>query len=210
MKTLYLEGAGLEGTNKGYSDIPNCRVRTAFTNDKGDHIYFEATAIEVTKNNYWDKKYPLGFPLGFVDSSHYITDDPDVDDENSSRIETERQFEFTYKSLLEFINRNYGCTFERVEILQDLAGYRVFKDGPFTRTPAYYNFGDEFLYDEARTNRRRAARDKFSEFCKKFMKYDNTSYWVAPDGNLNVRINTYDSVFKEMGIPERQFVIEVS
>ena len=49
------------------------------------------------------------------------------------------------------------------------------------------------------------------EFCVLFnQKYDNTSYWIDDNGNLTVRINTYEEALKKANWTKgRQFVVEV-
>ena len=222
MKTLYFEGAGLSSAIRGYSDIPNCRIRTAFTNDNGKKIYLEILADEVTKKDFrasW-LKYPAGTPIGFIDSAHYITDDPEIADCNSSKIHydngkaIERNcdsvFIFTYENLLKFVNEKFCCSFEKVEVLNELTGYHVFNDNGKYGTFAFYNFGDEFNYDAEKTAKRLAKKKELSEYFEQFMKYDNSSYWPDENGDLVVRINTYDRLFQQMKFKERQFTIKIS
>lgn len=221
MKTLYFEGAGWSKAVRGYSDIPNCRIRTAFTNDKGDKIYLEIIADVIFKKDYrtWFP-YPPGTPIAFIDSAHYITDDPEIDDCNSSRIyfpngksvshNHDSVFIFTYENLLKFVNETFGCSFDNTVVLNELTGYRVFNDSGKHGTFAFYNFGDEFQYDDERTQKRLAKMNELSEYFKQFMQYDNTSYWVDENGDLVVRINTYENVFQQMKFKERQFTIKIS
>ena len=65
-KTLYFEGAGCSGTKR--NDVENCRIRTAFHNDKGESIYLELTSCEVSKHSATSlKKYTFaGFKLFFL------------------------------------------------------------------------------------------------------------------------------------------------
>lgn len=224
MKTLYVEGAGWSKAIRGYSDIPNCRIRTAFTNNDGKKIYFEVIADEVDKRRIKDKRnfgYPLGTPLGFVDFAHYITDYPEIDDCNESKVYFKDQivershdsiFIFTYENLKNFINERFNCSFDEVVCLNELTGYRVHtgKERKGWGTSELYNFGDVFKFDKERTEKRIQKRDEISQYMSQFMKYDNCSYWCNEDGDLVVRINTYDEVFKKMKYKERQFVIKIA
>lgn len=213
MNKLYFEGAGCVHAY-GNSDIENCRIRTAFTNNEGKKIYLEMLCTEVTKYNEKCSccaNYKRGDCLGWVDSCHYITDDPEIDDCNASRVPgvDHYSFLFTKENLSRFINEKLNCSFDEIEILNDLTGYRVFNDDGKYGTFDFYNYGDEFKFDRERTEKRLAKREELKKYFEQFMKYDNTSYWVDEAGNLVVRINTYDSVFKQMKFKERQFTIEI-
>jgi len=169
-KTLYFEGAGWADcdTSKA-TDVQNCRIRTAFHNDKGEAIYLEMTSCEVTKRsaNYL-KSYRYA---GFVDSCHYILGD---DDENKHSIynRNAKTFEYTKANILSFVN-SLGCSFDKVETLPDLAGYRVFKDHDG------YNFGDEFIYNAELTARAQEIEAHFHAPEKSEGKqYPNFSLWV--------------------------------
>ncbi len=169
-KTLYFEGAGWADADiSKATDVGNCRIRTAFHNDKGEAIYLEMTSCEVTKRSAESlRKYTFA---GFVDSCHYILGD---DDENKHSIHrrNEKTFEYTKANILKFVN-SLGCSFEEIVVLPDLAGYRVFKDGEG------YNFGDEFMYNEELTARAEEIEKHFYQLEKsEGRKYPNFSLWV--------------------------------
>lgn len=169
-KTLYFEGAGLEGT--GNPEVGNCRIRTAFHNDKGEAIYLEINGFEVSqKSASFLKKYQYA---GMVDSCHYILGD---DDENKHSIKDARHntFEYTTAEIRKFVN-SLGCSFGTVVILPDLAGYRVFKEHEG------HNFGDEFQFNAERTARAKEVRQYFYDLEKSEGKeYPNLSLWVDQD-----------------------------
>lgn len=213
MKTLYFEGAGCVHAY-GNSDVENCRIRTAFKTDSGKMVYLEMLCNQVTKYNYQYQAYEgykMGDCIGWVDSCHYITDDPEIDDCNASRTGFEHtKFLFTKANILQFINEKLNCSFDEVVILNELTGYRVFKDTmKLYGTSAYYNFGDEFQYDDEKTIKRLTKMKELKAYFEQFMQYDNSSYWVDDNGDLVVRINTYDSVFKQMKYKERQFTVKI-
>lgn len=164
-KTLYFEGAGC--VPRG--EVENCRIRTAFHNDKGDAIYLEIMGVEVTKHN--TKRYPGVDYVGFVDSCHYILGD---DDENNHVIHhrNTKTFEYTKANILSFVN-SLGCSFSKVVILPDLAGYRVFRED------GGYNFGDEFKFNAELTARAEKIKTYFYELEKSEGKeFPNFSLWV--------------------------------
>jgi hypothetical protein len=138
-KILYFEGAGC--VPRG--EVENCRIRTAFTNDKGEKIYLEMSGIEVTKNS--SKKSIAEYTnAGFIDSCHYITNEGDDENKHSIYHRNTKTFEYTKLEILNIVN-SLGCSFDEVAILPDLAGYRVFKDREG------YSFGDEFRFNQELT-----------------------------------------------------------
>lgn len=219
-KTLYFEGAGCVPCN----DVENCRIRTAFTNRDGKKIYIELlsgykhTKIEYGKNGRKLKHPKMISEDGylFCDFCFYITEDPEIDDCNKSRLSCERNQEmekvkYTKENILSFVNENCNADFEDVVILDDLAGFRVHADGK-RNTPEAYNYGDLFNYDAELTRRRREKVEEMKkEFCVLFnQKYDNTSYWIDDNGNLTARINTYEEALKKANWTKgRQFIVEV-
>ena len=218
-KTLYFEGAGCVPCN----DVENCRIRTAFTNRNGKKIYIELlsgykhTKVEYGKNGRKLKNPKWISEDGYIccDFCHYITEDPEIDDCNCSCLPCERNAElkikYTKENILAFVNENCNADFEEVVILDDLAGFRVHADGK-RNTPEAYNYGDLFNYDAELTRRRREKVEEMKkEFCALFnQKYDNTSYWIDDNGNLTVRINTYEEALKKANWTKgRQFIVEV-
>lgn len=220
-KTLYFEGAGCVPCN----DVENCRIRTAFTNKEGKKIYIEfLSGYKHTKVEYGENGRKLKNPKwisedGYLscDFCHYITDNPEIDDCNQSRLDCERnqkieKVKYTKENILAFVNEHCNADFDEIVVLDDLAGYRVFADTNKCNTPERYNFGDIFNYDADLTRRRREKVEKMKkEFCVLFnQKYDNTSYWIDKDGNLTVRINTYEEALKRVNWTKgRQFIVEV-
>ena len=211
-KTLYFEGAGCVPCN----DVENCRIRTAFTNKEGKKIYIEflsgykhtrqKNGKVVSEPNYLS-----------CDACFYITDDPKIDDCNQSRLTCERnqkieKVKYTKENILAFVNKYCNADFDEIVVLDNLAGYRVHRDSGKYNTPERYNFGDIFNYDAELTKKRREKVEEMKkEFCVLFnQEYDNTSYWVDKDGNLTVRINTYEEALKKANWTKgRQFIVEV-
>ncbi len=163
-KILYFEGAGW--VERG--EVENCRIRTAFHNDKGEAIYLELSGIEVNKYNV--KRFPNFKNVGLIDFCHYILGD---DDENKHRINIKKGgFEYTKRNILSIVN-SLGCSFDKVVILPNLAGYRVFKNS------GGHNFGDVFEYDLELTAKREEIHEHFYNIEKsEGKKYPNFSLWV--------------------------------
>lgn len=217
-KTLYFEGAGCVPCN----DVENCRIRTAFTNKEGKKIYIELlsgykhTKVEYDKNGRKLKHPKLISEAGYLscDFCHYITDDPEIDDCNKSRLSCERNAEmekvkYTKENILAFVNENCNTDFDEVVILDSLAGFRVFT-GAHTETSQDYNFGDCFEYDAELTEKRiTKVKEMKKYFAELFgQKYDNTSYYIE-DNQLVACINVTEEKRIAAGYNERKFVVEV-
>jgi hypothetical protein len=171
-KTLYFEGAGC--VPRG--EVENCRIRTAFHNDKGEAIYLELIGVEVTKKSVKSiQKYENA---GFVDSCFYIRGD---DDDNNHTIHhrNSKTFEYSKQGILNIVN-SLECSFDSVVILPSLAGYRVHGNN------RGYNFGDEFKFNAERTERAEVIRQHFYDIEKNEGKqFPNLSLWVD-DENVEI------------------------
>ncbi len=213
-KVLYFEGAGWVPAG----EVANCRIRTAFTNDDGKKVYIELLSYTVEKIDHkkWKRyfEYEVGTVLGFCDCCYYITDDPNIDDCNSSCLPCERkrngQFLYTYEGIKNFINENCNASFDEIIVLDNLAGYRVFNDNGKKNTPSMYNYGDTFAYNKELTKKRIAKVAELSEHFKQIFnqRYDNTSYYIE-NGVLNVCLNVSEKAREKAGFKERCFVVEV-
>lgn len=210
-KTLYFEGAGCVSCN----DVENCRIRTAFTNKKGKKIYIEfLSGYKHTRKGNGKVVSEAGYL--YCDSCHYITDNPEIDDCNKSRLSCERNQEiekvkYTKENILAFVNKHCNADFDEIVVLDNLSGYRVHNSEGKCNTSERYNFGDVFNYDAELTRKRREkAEEMKKEFCVLFnQKYDNTSYYIE-NGKLIARIGVSDKVLKESGWAKgRKFIVEV-
>ena len=132
IKKLYFEGAGCVPR----SDIPNCRIRTAFHLDDGRAVYLEISGMETTRSTA--PCYSKFTNYGIIDPLHYTTGTGD--DRADFGLDRTYAFEYTQANLLQLVN-SLGASFDAVEVLHDLAGYRVHADN------GVYNFGDEFTPD---------------------------------------------------------------
>lgn len=218
-KTLYFEGAGCVPSN----DVENCRIRTAFTNKEGKKIYIELlSGYKHTKVEYGKNGRKLKHPKwisedGYLscDFCHYITDDPEIDDCNKSRLTCERntsmeKVKYTKENILAFVNENCNADFEEVVILDSLAGFRVHSDNGKYNTPERYNFGDCFEYDAELTEKRIAKVKEMKKYFAKLFdqEYDNTSYYIE-NNQLVVCINVTEEKRVAAGYKERKFILEV-
>ena len=239
-KVLWFEGAGCEGTQR--NDVPNCRIRTAFMNDEGRWVYLEITEARINKEQAKSFAGAAGWKAGdsycHIDSAHYITDDPSIDDCNESRLAAdvhsawhlwywngmtegniyETLKPYTMDGILRVVNEDCHASFDRIIVAPDiLAGYRVFNDSGKVGTFSRYNYGDAFIYDEVLHKAMRAKRDELQRYHKEVFSQrysDNTSYWNASDGSytsnlMNVCINVGEQKRKAV-YSQRQFMIDVT
>lgn len=146
MKKLYFEGAGSFGCCDTAEELRgNCRIRTMFHDDQGRAVYLELL-----------DGFNRSAGQMFVDSCHYIG----KDGENLLRLPVERdgkRREYTPAGILSLLDE-IGAHFDAVEVLPNLAGYRVFVDGGGNGdTEADYMRGDTFAPDWDETARREAV-----------------------------------------------------
>lgn len=132
-KTLYFEGAGC--VPRG--DVPNCRIRTAFHLDDGRAVYLEITGIDVGRSTA--PMYRKFTNYGIIDHLHLIPGEA-ADDRKDFGLDRSYAFEYTLANILSLVN-SLGASFDAVEVLPDLAGYRVHADH------GGYHFADEFAFD---------------------------------------------------------------
>lgn len=164
-KTLYFEGAGMFGVD-GCGDLNNPRIRTAFHLDDGTPVY-----LEITRgcNAYAGQ--------GFIWSCSVISEDFASDWAQLSPREYIR--EYSAAGVLKFVN-GLGCSFDAVEVLPNLAGYRVFRNDPARMDRC--NFGDEFRPDPELIAAREALYDRiYAQEKARGEKHPCFSLWVDDD-----------------------------
>jgi len=102
-RVLVLEGAGwAEADSSKATDLTNCRIRTRFLNNEGKAIYFEANM---------HNEQLLGSAVHSFSSN--------CNEHSEWRNNEYKKFDYTKEGLLEFINNNYDCSFESVEVVND-------------------------------------------------------------------------------------------
>jgi len=177
-KTLYFEGAGMSETKR--NDLNNCRIRTAFINLDGKEIYLELESGNIynKKEKEIDKKYFL-----VVDHLFYIIDGIGNENENGIRhnhLDLRENYLYNNDDITAWINKNLNCKFDDVEILPNLAGYRVHGDN------RSYNLVENFIYNKELTAKREEVKEYFNKLEKsEGKKYPNFSIWVD-EKDLNI------------------------
>jgi hypothetical protein len=181
-KTLYFEGAGWSGADISKATVGNCRIRTAFHLNDGTPVYLEIIACEVTRKNppasYRGLKY-----AGIVDDFHIIDEDGKARYRNNNFT----PFEYNHAGILALVN-SLGCSFEAIEVLPDLGGYRVHADN------GGYNFGDEFQADRQLIARRDEVEAYLveQERQRTGRKYPACSVWVDDEDPAILHYNNHN------------------
>lgn len=225
-KILYFESAGMEGTQR--NDVENCRIRTAFTNNKGKKIYLELSGNEINKYNKYElyKDFEIGTAIMHIDACFYITDDPEIDDCNKSRISLKKDNKptlYTKKNILNIVNNELNCSFDEVVILPWLSGYNVHSGKGKYNTSERYNFIEDFTYIPEQAEERKriyneVATEYFDNIYKKNAKLNNAERLYKPmrkahslldmdDNTITIKSYTYKELINDN---ERVKVFEVA
>lgn len=148
-KTLYFEGAGCVARG----DVPNCRIRTAFHLDNGTPVYLEISGMETTRCSA--PMYRKFKNYGVINHLHYANCSAG-DDRADFGIDRGYAFEYSLANILALVN-SLGASFDAVEVLPNLAGYRVHADH------CGYNFADAFTLDRDLLDARLSIDDQIRE-----------------------------------------------
>ena len=166
IKTLYFEGAGCVARG----NVPNCRIRTAFHLDDGRPVYLEISGMNTTSSTA--PMYRRFTNYGIIDHLHFAGACKCGDDRSVFGFDRTYAFEYTLENILALVN-SMGASFDAVEVLPALSGYRVHADN------GGYNYADRFVLDrdllEARQNIDEQIRKKEIARCEKSICY---SLWV--------------------------------
>lgn len=193
-KTLYFEGAGWSNADISKATIGNCRIRTAFSLDNGQCVYLEICASKIGKDDWRLKNRSTNKEAnkfqamliecapyaGFIDACYYITGEIPNNDCNKHSIisKNSKVIPYTLDGILKFVN-GLGASFDKIEVVPDLGGYRVFPENNSCKGINGYNYGDEFIYSVERTKRAEEIHKYFYELEQAEKKqYPNFSLWV--------------------------------
>lgn len=192
-KTLFFEGAGCAECG----DVENCRIRTAFHNDKGQSFYLELLGF-----TYAAGKAPAAYATytnaGFVDYCYQVT----ADGEKLRADIEKRNFEYSKAGILEFVNRECGCSFEQIIVTDAFDDYRVHKLNGF-------NFMEDFEYNPAKAA---SAREAFNEIDmeirrKMGARYSQISLVKVGEDYIKVRCYASEKQMREAGLdPDNRYI----
>ena len=193
VKVLFFEGAGC--AERG--DLENCRIRTAFRNDDGKAFYLEVSGFEKHK---WTPDYLKHFAnVGHIDYCYELGKDGE-----KLRADIEKKnFEYSRQNILDFVNREIGCSFTDLVITDMFYGYRVHKDG------GGYNFMEDHEWNVEKAH---AARQAFFDIGMKIRKqlgekYSKISLWEIGSDSITVKCYASDKSMLAHGMdPENRYI----
>ena len=193
VKVLFFEGAGC--AERG--DLENCRIRTAFRNDEGKAFYLELSGFEKHKCT---PDYLKHFEnVGHIDYCYELGKDGE-----KLRADIEKKnFEYSRQSILDFVNREMGCSFTDIVIADMFYDYRVHKDG------GGYNFMEDHDWNVEKAH---AARQAFFNIDMKIRKqlgekYSKISLWEIGSDSITVKCYVSDKSMLAHGMdPKNRFI----
>lgn len=193
VKVLFFEGAGC--AERG--DLENCRIRTAFRNDEGKAFYLELSGFEKHK---WTPDYLKHFEnVGHIDYCYELGKDGE-----KLRADIEKKnFEYNRQSILDFVNREMGCSFTDIVIADMFYDYRVHKNG------GGYNFMEDHDWNVEKAH---AVRQAFFDIDMKIRKqlgekYSKISLCEIGTDTITVRCYASDKSMLDHGMdPKNRFI----
>jgi hypothetical protein len=116
LKTLIFEGAGWDKAD--HNGVGNCRIRTSLRNKDGRIIYLEMSGSVYSKKYRPEHVKNLNF-VGRVDHCFYIDSKWDRKRSYSRELYPieSKHFEYDKKTILDFVNKNLGCDFDKMEVI---------------------------------------------------------------------------------------------
>lgn len=187
-KVLYFEGAGMDYNNKG-CDIGNYRIRTAFLNNNNRPIY-----LEISNNEFRGKKHVEW--RACVQCAFFIEDNKD--DIKYLERQLPKIEECSRQGITKWINENFNCSFDDIEVLSWFSGYRVFNGN------GGYNLIDNFVVDHELARKREEAYNRIDqEFRRKLnSKYSKIHVHGMDENAITVRCYASKEELQRAGLTE--------
>lgn len=197
-KILLFEGAGMDFCEEG-SDVGNYRIRTAFIDGNGNEIYFELSGH--IQDNKASKRF------GWYTSINYCCNLSISTDENISRIPLKDTFfkGYTKKDLTDYINENFNCNFDTIEVLDWMEGYRVHGNNN------EYNLMDNHKLNRNRTIARNEAYNKIDKEIREKLgsKYSKIGLHSMDDDSITIRCHTYEKDLYKIGMSKDNRLLKI-
>lgn len=193
VKVLFFEGAGC--AERG--DLENCRIRTAFRNDEGKAFYLELSGFE--KHKWTPDRLKHFENVGTVDYCYELGKDGE-----KLRADIERKnFEYNKATILDFVNKECGCSFTDIVITDMFYDYRVHKNG------GGYNFMEDHDWNVEKAH---AARQAYFDLDMKIRKqlgekYSKISLHEIGFDSITVKCYASDKSMRDHGMdPDNRFI----
>lgn len=182
---LYFESAGWDYESET-SDVKNYRIRTAFLNNDNKAVYLEICGHEFDV----DKKKNIKEWRCFVNYAFYI---PESIEDEINYLKIKIDFNgYSKKEITKWINKNFNCGYDTIDILDSFYGYRVHADNDG------YNLIDNFVVDHERAALRKAVYNKIDLSYRKALnsKYSVISLMEMNDDTIKIRCHASDMALK--------------
>ncbi|EOY7170483.1 hypothetical protein NQ830_12540 [Clostridioides difficile] len=197
-KILLFEGAGMDIYEEG-SDVGNHRIRTAFINGNGDKIYLELEGniqnCKISKRFGWYTHIDHCFNISMST------------DENVSSIKLNNTFfnGYSKSDLTKYINKNFNCKFDTIEVLDWMEGYRVHGNRN------EYNLMDDHELNRKRTIARNKAYEKIDKEIREKLgeKYSKISLYSMDEDSITIRCYTYEKDLYKIGMSEDNRLLKI-
>lgn len=190
---LYFEGAGMDFNEEG-SNVGNYRIRTAFLNNDGQEIYLElsGTFFDDKKNNRFGWKT-------FITDCFNLTISTDQN-ESSIQLKTRTIEGYSKENIIRWVNENLNCSFESMEVLDWLEGYRVhggYKNGEYT-----YNLMDNHEKNDKRTIVRNEAYNNIDNQYRKLLneRYSIISLLEMDNESITIKCHASEQSLVKSGL----------
>ena len=195
---LLFEGAGMDIYEEG-SDVGNYRIRTAFIDGNGNKIYLELGGN--LQNCKTSKRF------GWYTHIDYCFNLSVSTDENISRIKLKNTFfkGYSKKDLTNYINENFNCKFDTIEVLDWMEGYRV--HGNYNE----YNLMNNHKLNKKRTIARNEAYSKIDKEIREKLgaKYSKINLHSMDDNSITIRCYTYEKDLYKIGMSKDNRLLKI-
>lgn len=199
---LYFEGAGMD-FNEESSNVGNYRIRTAFINNDNQEIYLElsGTFFDDKKNNRFGWKTFITDCFNLSISTNQ--------NESSIQLKTRTIGGYKKENIINWVNENLNCSFESMEVLDWLEGYRVhggYKNGEYT-----YNLMDNHEKNDKRTVVRNEVYKNIDNEYRKLLneKYSKISLLEMDDNSITIRCHASSESLEKAGLSENNRVKKI-
>lgn len=198
-KTLYFEGAGC--VPRG--DVANCRIRTAFRNDRGTLFYLELIGVEV--NRWTSPELRCYQTIGTVEHCYAISYGENENNFDRDKIERKVNYEYSEAGILRMINDKLCCSFTDIFVGDSFDGYRV--HGPnHTVIPM-----EDYPWNPEKAQRAREAYNKIDMEIREKLneKYSKVGLYELGEDTMTVRCYADERKLAAADIDNRLFTVSI-
>jgi hypothetical protein len=195
-KVLLFEGAGMNYEVDELSDVGNYRIQTAFINNDGVPVYFECSGNTITKagkDTHWRT---------YLHQVSYLTDYCDGSLTHIAHNWNDPMFGYNKAGIVNLVNSICNTSFEDMEVLDDMEGYRVFGG------KREYNLMDDHVINRERTAARiKAYAEVDAEYRKRFgSKYSVIRFMSMDAESITIQCYASREQVQRAGMTEDELI----